>query len=793
MTLFRGPPMIGERLSHYRILEKLGAGGMGEVYRAHDEQLDRDVAIKVLPPSSVEDVTARARLLREAKAAAALNHPAICTIHEVGEDQGRVYFAMELVEGRPLSELVHRGPLAIDDTLRYGAQIADALAHAHARHIVHRDLKCGNVVVTADGRAKVLDFGLAKRLEEPAPVDATTVAGVGVPLTAAGMMTGTFAYMAPEQLRGATATMRSDLWSLGIVLFEMCSGRRPFTGHSLPELCANIIGQPPAPLPAVVPAAVRAVVERCLQKDPARRYQQASEVSAAFEAIRAGTDRPASAGVHAARPRWRVAGVGALAVAGLVAALVVYGTRPASFGGGSRIDSLAVLPLANLSGDPEQDYFADGLTEVLSTDLARLGGLRRVISRGSVIRYKDTTRPLGEIARELNVDALVTGSVLLSGERVSITAQLLDPATGDQLWTNRYERNLRDVLVLRNEIVAAIVGEIGLQLSAPQQAQLSAAPSVNAAAFEAYLRGRFEWLKQTREGFDTAEKYYQLAVDRDPSSSLGYAGLASVWFMRGDAGIQPPGETFPKADAFMTRALQLGDDSAELHLAAGNHRLIEWDWDGAEQAYARALAVNPSFADAHFFNADLMATLKRPAEWQAGMDRARELDPLNEFHRTYYGWHLNYAHRYAEAIDVFQALLPTAPNKAASYLGLWGAYLRTGRYGEARAAARDYFVAAGDREFAELMGSGGDAAGYRAAMRGAGQVMAERSTTRHVPAIRIARMYAHAGDVDEAIRWLEVAYTNHESPLGRLGVFWDWDDLRGDPRFQDLQRRLKLP
>ncbi len=784
-----GWPMIPGQLGHYRIVEKLGAGGMGEVYRAHDEQLDRDVAIKLLPASSIKDPAARARLLREARAAAALNHPTICTIHEVGEAEEQAYIAMELVYGKPLSERVHGQALPLDEVLRNGGQIADALAHAHERQIVHRDLKSANVLMTSDGRVKVLDFGLAKKMSALEVAETTQALG----LTEPGALVGTLAYMAPEQLRGEPADARSDLWALGVVLYEMAVGKRPFSGQSGFELSSDILNRPRAPFPRNVPVALRAVIDKCLEKQPVRRYQQASEVRAALEAIQAGTATPWSGLVYRlARRPWFAAGVGVAVLAAVLTGLNLERIRTRWLGGTPRIESLAVLPLENLSGDSTQDYFADGMTEVLSTDLARLGALRRVTARGSVNPYKGTSKPPADIARELNVDALVTGSVLRSGGRVSITAQLLDPATGVQLWTNRYERDLQDVLVLRNEIVSAIVREIDAQLSPGEQQRLASARSVNPEAFEAYLKGRFHWYKQTREDYDLAERYYQLALDKDPNYALAYAGLASVWFMRGDAGFQPPRETFPKATTFMAKAVALGDDVADLHVALGNYKSVtEWDWAGSERELQRALELNPNLAEAHFFYGHLLLVTKRIEESNREMQRGLELDPLNDFHRSFYGWHLNYLHRYDEAIPIFQKLLPTGPNRASNYLGLWGAYYRKGMHEQALMAAKDYFVATGDREFADALGT--DRAAYRAGMKRAGDVMVERSKDKHVPAIRIARMFAHAGDKDSALRWLERAYENREPAMMRLGVFWDWLDLHPEPRFQELLRRMKLP
>ncbi|MFQ5778048.1 MAG: tetratricopeptide repeat protein, partial [Terriglobia bacterium] len=426
--------------------------------------------------------------------------------------------------------------------------------------------------------------------------------------------------------------------------------------------------------------------------------------------------------------------------------------------------------------------------------LAKLGGFKRVIARSSVMRYRETDKPLPQIAGELGVEAVITGSVLRSGDRVRITAQLIKAATEENLWADRYERELRDVLSLQNEIVAAITREIKLQLTPQEQARLARARSVNPEAYEAYLQGHFHWLKQTPEGFDVAERYFQFALQKDPNYALAYAGLGDVWLMRGDAGFEPPSEVFPKGTAFLAKAIELDDSSAEVHVSLANHKnSVQWDWAGAEKEFKRALELNPNLADAHFFYADMLVVMKRKDEWKQEIQRARELDPLNDFKESFYGWHLNYLRRYDEAIPIFQKLLSTGPNKASNYLGLWGAYYKKGMYDEALSAARGYFEAISEQEFADALGTGHGEAAYRAAMKRVGELMAAQSTRRHIPAIRIARMFAHSGDKNSAIQWLEKAYRAKESPLMRLAVFWDWDDLRSDPRFQDLLQRMNLP
>ncbi len=788
--------MIGQMLGHYRVSEQIGAGGMGVVYRAHDERLDRDVALKVLPAASFQDETARARLLREARTASKLNHPHICTVHEVGEADGQAYIAMELVEGLPLSTKLLSGPLPAAEVLRLGLQLGDALAHAHERDIVHRDLKSANVVITPEGRAKVLDFGLAKRMSGEAVADGATLSQLS--LTQPGSVVGTLAYMAPEQLRGQPTDARSDVWALGAVLYEMASGARPFQGQTGFELSSAIMNQPPAPLPGKVPIELRAVIERCLEKQPERRYQRGGELRAALEAVQTGAVAPwAPWRYRLARRRWLALTLATVAVVTILVALNVGGLRTRLLGSGPaapRIASLAVLPLENLSEDPEQAFLADGMHEALITDLGKLSGLHRVIARSSVLRYRRTDKPLPEIAQELGVDAVITGSVLRSGDRVRITAHLIRARTEEQLWGERYERELRDVLTLQNDIVTAITRQIQLQLTPQEQARLASARPVNPEAYEAYLQGRFHFAKLSREELDTAERYFQLALEKDPNSALAYVGLADVWLVRSDAGFLPPRETMAKGKSAALRALELDDTVAEAHVSLANIlALSEWDWAAGEKEFRRALELDPNNARAHFMYSDFLISTKRTQEWRAEIQRSLELDPLNYFYQCFYGWHLVYLRRYDEAIAELRKVTAAQPDFSSAHMGLWGAFYKKEMYAEALAEAKKFFEVLSDREVVEALEKGYAGAGYRGAMKNAADKLVARAKRKHVPAIRTARLYAHAGENERALEWLETAYQRGESPLGHLGVGWDWDDLRSDPRFQDLLRRLNLP
>jgi len=786
--------VLGQQVGHYRILEKIGAGGMGEVYRAHDEQLDRDVALKVLPPHTLTDQTARARLLREARAAAALNHPHICTIHEVGEAGGQAYIAMELVEGKPLSALVAGQGLPVETVLRFGSQIADALAHAHERRIVHRDLKSANVMITPEGRAKVLDFGLAKRLSGEELAEATTKSVAS--LTQAGALVGTVPYMAPEQLRGLPADARSDVWALGVVLYEMAAGRRPFQGQTGFELSSAIFNQVPPPLPAV-PTELGAVIERCLAKEPGQRYQQGSEVRAALEAVQSGVALPAWPAWRYAlsRRRWLALTV-ALAVAfsvvaAILVALNVGGLRERLRGGAPRIHSLAVLPLENLSGDPNQEYFADGMTEELITNLAKISALK-VISRTSVMLYKGSKKPLPQIAKELNVDALIEGSVLREGGQVRITAQLIQASTDEHLWAESYQRDLRSVLALQGEIASAIAEKVRAALTPTERAHLASARPVNPEAYDAYLKGMQSVYKVTPQDNDTALQYFELALKKDPNYAPAYAGIAELWAGSEKMGFTAPREAGPKAKAAVLKALELDNTLAQAHLAlALVNYFYEWDWAGAEAEFKRAIELNPNYPDARALHSFYLINMERPKEGMAEIQRALELDPLNSWFQGIYADDLVFAGRDDEAMAQYRKVLRTSSGLPWVHSGLSGILFRKAKYEESLAEMKAYF--AGDREVEETLTQGYAQSGYSGAMRRAADTLAARARKTYVLPTDVAWLYVMAGEKDQALAWLEKGLEVHDAGAPQYGLDPIYDPLRSDPRFQALVRRMNLP
>ena len=754
-----GVAFVGLQLGHYRIVERIGAGGMGEVYRAQDEHLGRDVAIKVLPPGTLSDETARKRFRNEALTLSRLNHPNIATVHDFDTQAGVDFLVMEYVPGTTLSEKLAAGPLPEKEVARLGVQLAEGLTAAHEQAVIHRDLKPGNLRLTPDGRLKILDFGLA-RLVQPVSGTAETET-----LSETRAVAGTLPYMAPEQLKGERIDARSDIWATGTALFEMATGRLPFEGKTTVALADQILhAQPASPrrLQPRLSSRLADIILKCLEKDAENRYQSAKELHVDLRRLLLPTSAVnVAAGVVRKRPRSK------------------------------RIRSVAVLPLTNFSRDPEQEYFADGMTETLICDLAKLRDVK-ITSRTSVMRYKGSETPLPQIAEELNVDAVVEGSVLRVGARVRITAQLIHAASDTHVWAESYDRDFADVLLVQSEIARAIAREIQVAITPEEAKRLTRARRVNPEAYEAYLKGQFHWYKLSREHLDTALKYFEVSLAKDASDPLAYVGIAGVWCSRGDCGLLPPREAYPKAKAAALKAIELDDSLAEAHISMGMIRAAEWNWDEATKEYGRATELTPNSADAHFFLSDLAISRGHPQEWKTHIDRALKLDPLNFFFQCFYGWQLLYLRRYDEAIAELRKALRTEPNLPAAHLRLWSAYYGKGVHEEAVAAAKTFFETLGDKEVVQALHRGYADAGYSGAMRLAAETLTERSRFTYVQPTQIARLYAHAGDRDHALEWLEKAYEERLIAMVHLGVDLDWSSLHSESRFQDLVRRVNL-
>jgi TolB-like protein len=788
--------MIGQRLGHFRILDKIGAGGMGEVYRARDEQLDRDVALKILPAASFEDATARARLLREARTASKLNHPHVCTIHEVGEEEGRAFIAMELVEGQPLSARVAEGPLRSDELLRYGLQLTDAVAHAHEHGVVHRDLKSANVVVTPDGRVKVLDFGLARQVSHDELAEATSMTQAPASLTAPGMLVGTLAYMSPEQLRGQAADTRSDVWALGVMLQEMATGARPFQGNTPFELSSAILSQAAAPLPASVPVELQAVIEHCLRKEPGQRYRRASEVHAALEAVQSGTAlaQPETVGKGSIRRHW-------LAVAAIVVVLVavaggflvgVLSRRLPGTPAALKQHALAVLPLANQSGDPNQQYFVDGLTDTLISDLARIGGALRVISRSSTEEYAAHRKPLAQIARELSVDSIVEGSVAREGNLVRVTAALIDPATERRLWSDRYERNLTSVLALQADIARAVAEAIKGVLSPEEKQKLArASREVNPKVWEAFTLGMFHLSQSTPDGLKKGMDYLHQAVELDPTDPLAYAGLADgyITLMHG---ANPPPDVVARLKAAARTAVELDGSLPDGVFALGAIKgYIEWDWPVGIATLRRALDLNPSLAMAHYHLSWFLALQGQLNEAIAEHIKAREADPRNPLMTAWLGDLYRWNGQPDQAIAEAKKAIELNPKFPPSYFVLGMTYADQGHWDQAVEATRQ-------ASEADPVWRWAAAAMYARAGRAAEarKLLAElnKEPDSSWTAFWRGCIYATLGEKDAAFKWL--SYEPHHFWVPWLFTT-EWRPFMklvyDDPRFRDMQRKMNVP
>ncbi|UCF79178.1 MAG: protein kinase [Candidatus Eiseniibacteriota bacterium] len=773
--------MIGKTISHFNILENLGEGGMGVVYKALDAKLKRTVALKFLTPQALGSEDERIRFIHEAQAAAALNHPNICTIYEIDEADGQTFISMECVEGQSLKERISSGPLTLDEAITIATQVAEGLQKAHEKDIVHRDIKSANIMITSDGQTKIMDFGLAK------------LAGV-TKVTKTGTTMGTIAYMSPQQARGEPVDHRTDIWSLGVVLHEMLTGRLPFRGDHDAAVFYSITNSDPEPLTNLrsdIPLEFERIVEKALAKDPEKRYERVEELIDELRALRERLDVLPKRGrlqLHLIRHRRRIAMIAGAAV--VVALLILVGIH--FFPGGVEpVDSIAVLPLENLSGDPEQEYFADGMTEALITELSKIGAVR-IISRTSVMRYRDTDKPLAEIARELGVDAVVEGSVLRVGERVRITAQLIGAVPERHLWADNYDRDLTDVLILSSEVAQAIAQEIRIALTPQEQAQLAGVISIDPEAYDLYLKGMHHYEKWTTEGWKKAIEYFQKVIEVEPNYARAYDGLADCYLWLAYSGVLSQEEAVSKANPFLRRALEIDETLAEAHETLGGIKhYFDWDFLGAEAGYRRAIEFNPSLVEARIELAVLLSDMTRFEEAEAEAKRALRLDPLSLPANRTMGYVYLWAHRYDEAIAHYRQMAELYPDMSTVHRGLARSYAHMGKFDEAVRTRQEAAVLSGDTpERVEALAIAYNELGPRGYWLWCLETY-EGLQDRY-PAVT-SMYYAKLGETDKALALLEKAYEKHDMEMHTLKSNPYWDPLRDDPRFQDLLRRMNFP
>jgi eukaryotic-like serine/threonine-protein kinase len=765
------PLSAGDKLGPYEILAPIGAGGMGEVYKARDTRLDRIVAIKQLKGQH------NARFEQEARAVAALNHPHICQIYDIGPE----YLVMEYVEGRPL-----QGPLGAEEAAKLAIQIAGAVEEAHGRGILHRDLKPANILVTGKSAAKLLDFGLAK-LTTDSDTDATR--------TIEGTVMGTAAYMSPEQAEGKPLDERSDIFSFGAVLYEMLSGKRAFSGTSAAQVISAVLRDEPTPLQA--PAGLQRIVKRCLAKQPEDRYPSMGQVRQALEKLA----EPAAAGARVSAV-WRWPALAAVVILmGLAVYLITRSgyLRPASGAPETAIDphairSIAVLPLDNYSGDPNQEYFAEGMTDELTADLDNISQLR-VISRGSAMQFKGEHRPPApEIAKRLNVDAVVEGSVLRAGDKVRITARLIDARADRHLWAKSFERNSRDVLALQDELASAIASEIHVQLTPIEQSRLASAPSVNPEAYDAYLKGRYFFNRPTDENLKKAIAQFEEAVKLSPNYAPAFSGLSDAYLWAGyNEGVLTASEARPKAKAAAERAIQLVNNSAEAHTSLAVFKLFyEYDWTGCEIEFRRAFALNPNYAFAHDQFGLGLAFQSRFEESMAEGKRASELDPLSPQIPMDAIFAFVWQGKYQAAKELVKRaadLDPTFsyPPWSDGWTDIQAGNIRAAipKIRKAEAMESPAFIVAW---LGYAYGASGDRTHALAEM----EELKKRSLGGSVTPFNLALVYLGLGDRARALDYLERAYASDSQWLAWLKNDRIFDPLRSEPRFVALMRKLRF-
>jgi eukaryotic-like serine/threonine-protein kinase len=780
---------------------------MGEVYLAYDTVLRRSVAIKVLRDAANDSGNLR-RFEREAYAASSLNHPNILTIYEIGTADDHYFIASEYVEGKSLRQWMTEGRLPLTRVLDIAAQVATALSAAHTAGIVHRDIKPENIMVRPDQIAKVLDFGLAKLAEQTHP-SAEAEDTVAFSTTGPGFLVGTIPYMSPEQVRGQRVDARSDIWSLGVVLYEMVTGQRPFDGETRSDIIAAILTSEPELLAPDIPAELGDIISKALRRDFDQRYQSAGDLASDLRSLRQrvefeveyerklqsvrGIDSPPArpAGRSSIVPKRRRS---SLVVAGVVAALVLFGylaySRYSSAKYGETIDSIAVLSFANASGDPELEYLAEGLSESIINKLAQLPDLK-VISRSSAARYKATEADPKRIARDLGVEAIVLGRIAKRESDLHISAELVNANDSAHLWGGQYSRRAEGLVALHGEIAEEIALRLRGQLSAGEAQRLEKRETTNSRAYDLLLKGRALWRKGGSENWKKAIDYYQQATVLDPNYAQAYAYLGGSYKSLIGNSILDPGEFRMAAEAATKRALELDPNLADAHYTLANLRTDAWDWAGAEQAFKRAIELNPSSAAAHNAYSNYLAVMGRHDESVASIRRARELDPLSLIIHANVGYRLYFARRYDESIESLKKSLELDKNHALAHILLGYNYAAKRMYPEAIAAYHQAIKSGMDTPGTHI--SLGAAYAGSGETKSANEILKRiQASSTYVSPAEVAVLQAALGQTEQAFVALDRAYETHDLQLQYLGADPAFDSLREDPRFKRLMEHVGL-
>ncbi len=831
-------------LSHYRIVSRIGAGGMGEVYLAQDTKLDRKVAIKFLHEEFSRDADKLNRFVQEAKAASALNHPNILTVYEIGEVDGKNYIATELIEGKTLREhLSHRESLQLNVILKIGVQVSEALAAAHHAGIIHRDIKPENIMLRKDGYAKVLDFGLAKLTEKKTRDEVSTEGPTRVFVnTTPGMVMGTVSYMSPEQARGEVTDTRTDIWSLGVVLYEMLARKVPFTGETVNHTIVSILEKEPLLLESV-PTELQRIVRKSLTKDVEMRYQSAhdllidlknlrraldiqGELERSFAPNRETANAPLENATHVqAAGSTAATGSGQAAAtqhittssssleyavtqakshklaAAIIGVLVVgvistvgYFAFVSRGGSAKVISSIAVMPFVNDSGKADLEYLSDGITETLINSLSQIPDLS-VKARSSVFRYKSKEIDPKKIALELGVQAILTGRVIQRGDQLTLSVELIDGQTEITIWGNKYERKESDLVALQSEVARDVSSKLKSKLSGSEAAKVEKSYTANPEAYQLYLKGRFSWNRRTTVSLKQAAEFFKQAIEQDPNYALAYAALAETYTLFSQYDVATPQESMPQAKAAALRALELDNSLAAPHAALeAYYTYYEFDRVTGEKEVRRAIELDPNYATAHhWLGGDVLYPTKRFDEAIASLKRAEELDALSPIIGTNLGDVLLYARRYDEAIAQYRRVLSLDPNFSYAFWGLGMAHWQKGMKPEAIAEMRKYV---------ELSGSSGGKGDLGFFLAKSGQrheavrlldELTQESSRRYVRAGSMALIHLGLGEKKDALDWLEKEIDERGTNAGSYAVMPELDELRSDPRFKAMLRRLNLP